>query len=91
MNSLNNTIDTPITIYHMAHKSNSQDDDNNNSNDNINSAWWDLCAGPHVASTGELNADAILLEEVSGAYWRGKKKQKNLCHSFHSFVVFVHW
>ena len=40
--------------------------------------WWDLCAGPHVASTGELNAKAFELESVAGAYWRGDEKKAQL-------------
>ena len=40
--------------------------------------WWDLCAGPHVASTGVLDPDAIMLEEVAGAYWRGDEKRPML-------------
>jgi threonyl-tRNA synthetase len=31
----------------------------------------DLCRGPHVASTGEINPDAIKLINIAGAYWRG--------------------
>lgn len=40
--------------------------------------WWDLCAGPHVESTGMLNPDAIELEDVAGAYWRGDEKRPML-------------
>jgi threonyl-tRNA synthetase len=40
--------------------------------------WWDLCAGPHLASTGELNAKAVQLQSVAGAYWRGDEKQAML-------------
>ncbi len=32
----------------------------------------DLCRGPHVASTSELDADALKLLNTSGVYWRGK-------------------
>ncbi|MBQ0760103.1 MAG: threonine--tRNA ligase [Zhongshania sp.] len=31
--------------------------------------WMDLCRGPHVPSTGKLNA--FKLTKVAGAYWRG--------------------
>ncbi|MFT4964403.1 MAG: threonyl-tRNA synthetase, partial [Halobacteriales archaeon] len=31
--------------------------------------WEDLCAGPHVDSTGEIGASQLL--EIAGAYWRG--------------------
>lgn len=35
--------------------------------------FTDLCRGPHVASTKDLNADAFKLLSVAGAYWRGKE------------------
>jgi len=44
----------------------------------IGEEWWDLCAGPHVASTGELDARAIELESVAGAYWRGSEENAML-------------
>ncbi|KAI5660694.1 hypothetical protein M9H77_20017 [Catharanthus roseus] len=37
----------------------------------IGTEWWDLCAGPHVESTGKINRKAVELESVAGAYWRG--------------------
>ena len=40
--------------------------------------WWDLCAGPHVDNTSELKADAIELESVAGAYWRGDETKAQL-------------
>jgi threonyl-tRNA synthetase len=40
--------------------------------------WWDLCAGPHLENTGELNPKAIELESVAGAYWRGDEKKAQL-------------
>jgi threonyl-tRNA synthetase len=40
--------------------------------------WWDLCAGPHVDNTAELNPDAIALESVAGAYWRGDETKAQL-------------
>ncbi|MBD2576242.1 threonine--tRNA ligase [Oscillatoria sp. FACHB-1406] len=40
--------------------------------------WWDLCAGPHVESTAELNPKAIALESVAGAYWRGDENKAQL-------------
>ncbi|WP_035987202.1 threonine--tRNA ligase [Leptolyngbya sp. KIOST-1] len=40
--------------------------------------WWDLCAGPHVASTADLNPKAFELESVAGAYWRGDEKRAQL-------------
>jgi threonyl-tRNA synthetase len=40
--------------------------------------WWDLCAGPHVNSTGEIKSDAFALESVAGAYWRGDETKPQL-------------
>lgn len=37
-----------------------------------------LCAGPHVASTREINPEAFRLTRISGAYWRGDEKNKML-------------
>ncbi len=36
----------------------------------------DLCAGPHVPSTGKIKAFKLL--SVAGAYWRGNEKNKML-------------
>lgn len=36
----------------------------------------DLCAGPHMDSTGQIRA--IKLTSVAGAYWRGNEKNKML-------------
>lgn len=38
--------------------------------------FTDLCAGPHVPSTGRLKA--IKLQSLAGAYWRGSEKNKML-------------
>jgi threonyl-tRNA synthetase len=40
--------------------------------------WWDLCAGPHVENTKELNPKAIELESLAGAYWRGDENKAQL-------------
>jgi threonyl-tRNA synthetase len=40
--------------------------------------WWDLCAGPHVENTADLKPDAIALESVAGAYWRGDETKAQL-------------
>jgi threonyl-tRNA synthetase len=41
-------------------------------------AFEDLCRGPHVAHTGEINPDAIKLMSVAGAYWRGDSEREQL-------------
>ena len=38
--------------------------------------FTDLCAGPHVLSTGKVKA--FKLQSVAGAYWRGSEKNKML-------------
>ncbi|MBN1963180.1 MAG: threonine--tRNA ligase [Anaerolineae bacterium] len=40
----------------------------------------DLCRGPHVANTREINPDAISItfREPAGAYWRGDEKREML-------------
>ena len=40
--------------------------------------FTDLCRGPHVESTKELNAEAFKLLSVAGAYWRGNEKNQML-------------
>ena len=41
-----------------------------------NGDFTDLCAGPHLASTGKIKA--VKLTQVAGAYWRGDEKNKML-------------
>lgn len=38
--------------------------------------FLDLCAGPHVPSTGKIKA--VKLMSIAGAYWRGSEKNKML-------------
>jgi threonyl-tRNA synthetase len=40
--------------------------------------FTDLCAGPHVHSTAEVNAKAVKLLGTAGAYWRGSEKRPML-------------
>lgn len=40
--------------------------------------WWDLCAGPHIETTKDLNPKAFDLESVAGAYWRGDENRAQL-------------
>jgi len=56
--------EAPITIYHIGEEGKAR--------------WWDLCAGPHVEHTGQLPADAIELESIAGAYWRGDESRPML-------------
>ncbi len=41
-------------------------------------SWYDMCRGPHLASTGKLDPAAFKLTRVSGAYWRGDQKNAML-------------
>ncbi len=38
----------------------------------------DLCAGPHLDSTGRVKGNAIKLTQCCGAYWRGDSNRKML-------------
>ncbi|MDF3005716.1 MAG: threonyl-tRNA synthetase [Oscillospiraceae bacterium] len=40
----------------------------------------DLCAGPHLMSTGSIKA--VKLTACTGAYWRGSEKNKMLCRVY---------
>lgn len=55
----------PITIYHIGEPGDSE-------------SWWDLCAGPHVEKTSDITSNAIDLEKVAGAYWRGDESRPML-------------
>lgn len=58
----------PITIYSMVSRNATSEEP----------AWWDLCAGPHLESTGQVDAKAVELLTIAGAYWRGDEKQPML-------------
>jgi threonyl-tRNA synthetase len=53
----------PITMYRSGH---------------AETAWIDLCRGPHLASTGKLDPQSFKLTRVSGAYWRGDPRNPML-------------
>ncbi len=38
----------------------------------------DLCKGPHIESTKEINPKAFKLQKLAGAYWRGDEKNQML-------------
>jgi threonyl-tRNA synthetase len=40
--------------------------------------FTDLCRGPHVAATGEIDPQAVKLMNSAGAYWRGDEKNPML-------------
>ena len=40
--------------------------------------FTDLCAGPHLDSTGRVKANALKLTSATGAYWRGDSNRKML-------------
>jgi len=42
--------------------------------------FTDLCAGPHLLSTGKIKA--FKLTSATGAYWRGSEKNKMLCRIY---------
>lgn len=40
--------------------------------------FTDLCRGPHVENTAQINPNAIKLMSIAGAYWRGDEKRPML-------------
>ncbi|WP_010254091.1 threonine--tRNA ligase [Treponema primitia] len=40
--------------------------------------WVDLCRGPHVANSREINSAAFKLMSIAGAYWRGDENRPML-------------
>lgn len=54
----------PITMYSMVSRDESKPEP----------LWWDLCAGPHLESTGQVDPRAVELLSIAGAYWRGDEK-----------------
>ena len=40
--------------------------------------FTDLCRGPHVETTRQINPSAFKLMSIAGAYWRGDEKNKML-------------
>lgn len=41
-------------------------------------SFTDLCRGPHVETSSEINAASVKLLNVAGAYWRGDEKRPML-------------
>lgn len=41
-------------------------------------AFTDLCKGPHVESTKDLNPESFKIAKLAGAYWRGDEKNPML-------------
>jgi len=40
--------------------------------------FTDLCKGPHLDNTGQINPDAFKLLNIAGAYWRGDERRPML-------------
>lgn len=40
--------------------------------------YIDLCRGPHVANTKEINGQSFKLDKIAGAYWRGDSNRPML-------------
>ena len=45
---------------------------------NNHAEWGDLCRGPHVENTREINSAAFKLQSIAGAYWRGDENRPML-------------
>ncbi|HYN89379.1 MAG TPA: threonine--tRNA ligase, partial [Ardenticatenaceae bacterium] len=44
----------------------------------------DLCRGPHLEHTGQINPDAVKIMSVAGAYWRGDENNTMLTRLYGS-------
>jgi len=62
----------PITVYYTFEKNSIS------FGENSRNIFVDLCAGPHVKSTKEINPEAFKLTKVAGAYWKGDEKKPML-------------
>jgi threonyl-tRNA synthetase len=53
-----------------------------------NGSFIDMCAGPHLAHTGEIPKDCFKIDSLAGAYWRGDSSRPQLtriyCLAFES-------
>ena len=69
-------------IETIAQASTIDDSDGENESDVISfythDTFTDLCRGPHLEHTGEINPKALKLLSVAGAYWRGDSKNPML-------------
>lgn len=43
-----------------------------------NGGFVDICKGPHVKNTSEINPLSFKLSKIAGAYWKGNEKNKML-------------
>jgi len=43
-----------------------------------NGPFVDLCKGPHVSSTAQIDSNTFKLDRIAGAYWRGDEKRPML-------------
>ena len=48
-------------------------------------SFKDLCVGPHIQSTKELNPEGIKLLELAGAYWKGKETNPMLSRIYGTY------
>ena len=55
----------PITIYEQRNAAGE-------------AVWADLCRGPHLANTREINSRAFKLQSIAGSYWRGNENRPML-------------
>lgn len=44
----------------------------------VSGKFADLCSGPHVKNTSEINLEAFKLTSIAGAYWKGSEKNPML-------------
>lgn len=57
-----------ISLYHTLRQA----------QDNASDVFTDLCKGPHVKNTSEINMEGFKLTHIAGAYWKGSEKNPML-------------
>ena len=70
---------SPLSIYETSHRSKSLPAGRQEPNQRKSGlVFSDLCSGPHVDNTKEINPEGFKLTHLAGAYWRGDEKNKML-------------
>ena len=68
-----------ISIYETKPKTLSRKDiSRSETNSKLQTKFIDLCAGPHVKNTAEIDPESFKLTKIAGAYWQGDEKNPML-------------
>jgi len=64
---------SPISIYKTSYQRKSASSPHKSA-----LIFTDLCSGPHIKNTKEINPEGLKLMSLAGAYWKGSEKNKML-------------